>query len=68
MPDSAPNKRLLNEAKKGKRYIDLTFGKGAKTLILMLDGRIIGCPLTPKTMLARLNAPDLGDGEVGAQC
>lgn len=59
---------MLVEAKKYRRYIDLTFGKGVKTLMLMVDGKVIGCPMSTKTMFARLNASDVDVYEDEASC
>lgn len=36
----------------------MTCGRGVRTMLLMLDGHIVGCAVRPATMLKRLNAPD----------
>ena len=62
-PDAAPSKRLLTQARKDKRYIDMTCGRGVKSLLLMIEGRMIGCALRPVTILQRLNSPDYEETE-----
>ena len=58
VPDSAPNKRLLTQARKDQRFLDMTCGRGVRSMLLMLDGQVVGCAMSPRTMLLRLNAPD----------
>lgn len=58
-PDSAPNKRLLKAAKKRSGgYVDVSCGRGVKSLLILQDGRVVGCSLTTETMIRRLNDLD----------
>ena len=60
---SAPSKRLLAKARKEKRYVDATCGRGMKSMLLLADGHVIGCAIKPATMLRRLNASEYEDEE-----
>lgn len=57
-PSSAPNQRLLAAARQENRFMDTTCGRGVRSLLVMLDGRVIGTAVKPATMLRRLNAPE----------
>lgn len=52
-PGSACTKRMIKTAKENQRYLDLTSGRTTKALILLEDGKLIGCALTPRTIAAR---------------
>lgn len=58
VPDAAPSKRCLAQAKDRKRYVDMTSGHGVKALLLLDDGQVVGCAMSPKTVLTRLNLFD----------
>ena len=64
IPDTAPSKRLLDEARTTKRYVDMTCGNGVKCLLLTVSGQVIGCAVKSRTMLSRLNAQTDGEEEV----
>jgi regulator of extracellular matrix RemA (YlzA/DUF370 family) len=57
----------LSQAREKKKYIDLTAGRGVKSLLLMIEGQVVGCSMKPATMLRRLNASDI-DGEEFDAC
>ena len=40
-PDSAPIKRIVQEAKDGKNAIDATYGRRTRSVIIMDSGHII---------------------------
>ena len=48
------SQRMLRAAKKEGRWIDVSCRRPVKSLIIMDDNRIIGCPFTTKTVYARL--------------
>ncbi len=65
-PEPAPIRRFLKDAKAGKLYIDMTSGHAVKSLLLIENGKVAGCAISPKTMRQRLNADttaDTGDEE-----
>ena len=61
VPASANARRLMKAAKEKKAYLDLTSGRATKALIMMDDGKVVGCALTPRTIAERIQA---GNGAV----
>lgn len=53
-PDSAPSKRLRDDAKLQNRLIDATLGKKTKTLIITDSNHIIMSAINPETISARI--------------
>ena len=45
----------------------MTFGRVTKSLLLLDDGTVIGCALTYRTMMARLNAENPDNDAEGAE-
>ena len=60
-PDSAPIKRLIQEAKDDGRAIDATYGRKPRAVIVMDSGHIILSSLITETLAARINGT--GDTE-----
>ena len=60
-PDSAPIKRLIQEAKDDGRAIDATYGRKTRAVIVMDSGHIILSSLITETLTARINGT--GDTE-----
>jgi regulator of extracellular matrix RemA (YlzA/DUF370 family) len=52
-PDSAPIKRVIQEAKDRAMLIDASYGRKTKTVILMDTDHVILSALTPETIFAR---------------
>ena len=70
-PQTANARRLVKAAKEGKRpcFVDMSFGRATKSLMLMDDGTVIGCALTYRTLTARLNAETAdAEPEGGEKC
>ena len=62
-PDSAPIKRIVQEAKDRGMLIDASYGRATKTVILMDTDHVILSALTPEVLSARwLDKPD-SEGE-----
>lgn len=57
-PDSAPIKRLVQEARDDGRAVDATYGRKTRAVILMDSGHVILSSLITDTLAARIN--DLG--------
>lgn len=57
-PDSAPSKRLRDDAKLQNRLIDATLGKKTKTLIITDSNHIIMSAINPETISARIERGD----------
>ena len=52
-PDSAPIKRIVQEAKDRGMLIDASYGRATKTVILMDTAHVILSALTPDVLSAR---------------
>ena len=53
-PTTEQAKRMIKAAKEENRFLDACHRRPIKTLIMMDDGKIVACPFSPKTTLARL--------------
>lgn len=54
-PESAPIKRLVQEARDSGMAIDATFGRKTRAVIIMDSGHIILSSLITDTLAARIN-------------
>lgn len=54
-PDSAPIKRMIQEARDRGMLIDASYGRKTKAVILMDTDHVILSALTPEVLTARLN-------------
>lgn len=54
-PESAPIKRLVQEARDGGNAIDATYGRKTRAVIIMDSGHIILSSLITDTLAARIN-------------
>ena len=52
-PDSAPIKRMVQDARERGLLIDASFGRSTKAVIVMDSGNVILSALTPETLAAR---------------
>ncbi len=52
-PDSAPIKRMIQEAKESNRLVDATFGRKTRAVIVCMDDKIVLAPVQPETILNR---------------
>ncbi|MDD7675334.1 MAG: DUF370 domain-containing protein [Eubacteriales bacterium] len=62
-PDSAPVKRLMQDAKDEGRAIDLTCGKRTRSVILTDTEHVILSALSPDRLEARAEGADVDDNE-----
>ena len=64
-PESAPLKRIVQEAKDEKMAIDATFGRRTRAVIIMDSGHVILSAVQPETIAGRMNnnQNDLEKGE-----
>ena len=53
--DSAPSKRLMQNAKKDGTAIDATHGRKVKALIIMENSQVVFSALLPETIVNRLS-------------
>ena len=54
-PDSAPIKRIVQEAKDSKMAIDATYGRRTRAVIIMDSGHIILSAVQPETIAGRVD-------------
>lgn len=53
-PDSAPSKRLREDAKAQNRLVDATLGRKTKTLIITDSNHVIMSAINPETISLRI--------------
>jgi regulator of extracellular matrix RemA (YlzA/DUF370 family) len=58
-PDSAPIRRLMQQARDEGKLIDTTYGRKTKALIVLDSGHLLTAALEPRTLMRRLH--DLHD-------
>ena len=54
-PDSAPIKRIVQEAKDSKTAVDATYGRRTRSVIIMDSGHIILSSVQPDTIAGRVD-------------
>ena len=54
-PESAPIKRLVQEAKDSKMAIDATYGRKTRAVIIMDSGHVVLSAIQPETVAARID-------------
>lgn len=52
-PDSAPVKRLVQDAKDKGTAVDATYGRRTRAVIVMDSGQVILCSIQPETIVDR---------------
>lgn len=66
-PDSAPIKRIVQEAKEKGSLIDATFGRRTKAVLIMDGGSVVLSAILPETVAGRFNGKEeaqaAGEGE-----
>ena len=58
-PESAPIKRLIQEAKDNKTAIDATCGRRTRAVLIMDSGHVILSAVQPETVASRLGRDDV---------
>ncbi len=53
-PDSAPARRMVQDARDGGRVIDATSGRRTRSVIIMDSDHIVLSPLQPETVAGRM--------------
>jgi len=53
-PDSAPIKRMIQEAREGGALIDATYGRRTRTVLIMDSDHIVLSALQPETLAGRV--------------
>ena len=57
-PESAPIKRMVQEAKDSKMAVDATYGRRTRAVVIMDSGHIILSAVQPETVAGRLDKDD----------
>ena len=57
-PDSAPIKRIVQEAKENGNAVDATYGRRTRAVIIMDSGHVILSAVQPETVAGRLDKDD----------
>ncbi len=57
-PESAPIKRMVQEAKEAGNAVDATCGRRTRAVLIMDSGHIIMSAVQPETVAARLDKED----------
>ena len=60
-PDSAPIKRMIQEAKDAKTAVDATCGRRTRAVLIMDSGHIILSAVQPETVAGRLDKEDTNE-------
>lgn len=67
-PESAPIKRIVQEARDRGSLIDATYGRRTRAVIVTDSGHLVLSAVQPETVAQRLSPPtvDAGEGTGGA--
>ena len=60
-PESAPIKRIVQEAKEKSTVVDATYGRRTRAVIIMDSGHVILSAVQPETVASRLDKDMEGD-------
>ena len=66
-PDSAPIKRMVQEAKEQGVLIDATFGRRTKAVLIMDSDNVVLSAISPETVAGRFNDREAPAAEGGAR-
>ena len=58
-PESAPIKRMVQEAKDGKTAVDATYGRRTRSVIIMDSGHVVLSAVQPETIAGRVDCGDV---------
>ena len=62
-PDSAPVRRLVQDARETGRVIDATYGRRTRAVIIMDSDHVVLSPLQPETVAGRMDGRNGSEGE-----
>lgn len=62
-PESAPMKRMVQNAKESGMIVDATQGRKTKSVLVMDSGHVVLSALLPETLAGRVAAPSEDDME-----
>ncbi len=61
-PESAPIKRIIQEARDGGRLVDATYGRRTRAVVIMDSDHIILSAVQPETVAHRLSSKESSHG------
>lgn len=61
-PESAPIKRIVQEAKDEGMAVDATYGRRTRAVIIMDSGHVVLSAVQPETVAGRLDKEDMTSG------
>ena len=64
-PESAPIKRMVQEAKDSKMAIDATYGRKTRAVIIMDSGHVVLSAIQPETVASRIDKDIIDKTEKG---
>lgn len=62
-PDSAPVKRMIQEARDGGKLIDATLGRKTKAVLIMDSGHVVLSAIQPAGVAGRITGKDTAQEE-----
>lgn len=62
-PESAPIKRIIQEAKDRKTAVDATYGRKTRAVLIMDSGHIILSAVQPETVAGRLEKEEIEESK-----
>ena len=65
-PESAPIKRMVQEAKDNKTAVDATYGRRTRAVIIMDSGHVVLSAVQPETVAGRLDKEDTTNNTVSS--
>ena len=64
-PDSNPIKRTVSQAREDGKLIDATYGRKTETVLIMDNGHVILCPVSPEALARQAGEAGEGGGDEG---
>ena len=62
-PESAPVKRMVQEARDRSQLVDATYGRRTRAVVIMDSNHIILSAVQPETIAHRVDTEDVDDGK-----
>ena len=62
-PESAPVKRIIQDAKDSKTAVDATYGRKTRAVLIMDSGHIILSAVQPETVAGRLEKEEIEESK-----
>lgn len=66
-PDSAPVKRMVQEARDAGRIIDATLGRRTKAVLVMDSSHVVLASIQPSAVAGRLTGREVSEEEDGGE-